>query len=327
VSILEDVNQTIFPVVDDVYGREVYADSRGITFYKGQYYRADVVTFDKSYQIYNKHVSPKSPFTSYEERSAQTITRSYSVVSLASLPVANSYPITMSFFDGYTPFYFSGSLNMSGAYGLVGAGALSSSRAHTLTGTVYGKISGIDPRSLYNPSAWIPSTINSPGLQVTATFSSASIALPPVSSSVVFTGNFSMMNGIQMFSGTVSYIAVVPRLSTLANYNTMLFSTGSIFDQLRASAYGPLFGPIGSGISYRKEISMTNYPENSALLIGYHFDHYKNGKKEFSQKIVNSIDSNGAPFKWKKNSQTITTTVDPSSGLLNNSQPVEIATT
>jgi hypothetical protein len=90
---------------------------------------------------------------------------------------------------------------------------------------------------------------------------------------------------------------------------------------------GNIFGPLGSNNSYKKEISMENYPKNAFLLHGYFPNHYKYGRKQFSMKEIASYDEdNKVSFKWKKSSQNKKTTVDPSTGLLDNSDPIETKT-
>ena len=322
VSILEDVNQTFYPIVDDPYGRSVYADNRGITFYAGDYYRADVVKFTKKRQAYNKQNLPKNSLDYYEKAvnldgRVQTTYQSYYVTSLASLPVVTSYSFTMSFHDTITPFYFSGSLAIAGIYGVSGSYIYTASLPHTLIGTISGPISGQIVGNQWQTTSILSS------IDISASFSSASSAV-----GVEFSGSFSFdaITGTQMFDGTIGFASSTFQIHPYFSFYNTVMSTGnptaSIFDTFKANTAGPLFGPLGIGLEIRKDLSMQYYPENASLLTGYNSDHYKYGKEQFSQKVINSSDQNGLPYKWKKGSQTITTTVDPSSGLLNNSQPV-----
>jgi len=71
---------------------------------------------------------------------------------------------------------------------------------------------------------------------------------------------------------------------------------------------------------------MQYYPNNATLLNGYYTNHYKYSKQQFSLKEINSYDNTNSNFKWKKNSQNKKTTVDPTTGLLDNTDPVETKT-
>jgi hypothetical protein len=102
--------------------------------------------------------------------------------------------------------------------------------------------------------------------------------------------------------------------------------SNSIFDDFSILTQGAFFGGIDAGIQYRKEYSLRYYPNNAELLNGYYITHYKYSKQQFSVKEVNSYDQNNNGFKWKRGSQNKKTTVDPATGLLNNSEPVETKT-
>jgi hypothetical protein len=72
---------------------------------------------------------------------------------------------------------------------------------------------------------------------------------------------------------------------------------------------------------------MQYYPSNATLLSGYRDNHYKYTKQQFSNMEINSYQTNPitkvqTSFKWKKHSQNKKTTVDPKTGLLDNSEPV-----
>ena len=76
---------------------------------------------------------------------------------------------------------------------------------------------------------------------------------------------------------------------------------------------------------------MQYYPSNATLLNGYKENHYKYSIQQFSQKEVNSYQNNPitnvqTSFKWKRSSQNKKTTVDPKTGLLDNTEPVETKT-
>jgi hypothetical protein len=205
-------------------------------------------------------------------------------------------------------------VNFSGSIGLYlglanGIAAYSSSVAHTIDGIMYG------PITVFGGGVGI-SGIISPGIYVTASYSGTNV--------IVFAGNFSVSSSLQMFEGTIQL------LGTPATAYSGLFMSKdielSIFDEFRNKTYGPGFGSVRYGIDYRKSVSIQNYPYNAEILNGYYHTHYKYTKQQFSQKDINLYDQSNTTFNWKRGSQNKKTTIDPTTGLLDNSDPVETKT-
>ncbi len=329
-SILRDVNQTMFPIDEDKYGFGTYADSLGLTYRNGDYYRIDVIDTSKSYQVFNKYNLPSASLTDYEKNinlngSVQTITKEYQKTNLAPLPEITEYPMTMSFsmVSPSASFYFSGSLGFS--VNVQGTQIYTASFSHTITGKVTGSISGIDPRlNLTFANAEILSV----GLHVDAISYATSGAF-------MYFGDFSMSGSVQRFVGNVKYFpdsnpAYPTQRGTYIGYNVVFSSmhgAASIFDEFFAvTSVGNLVFQRNGGLEYKLEQSKKNYPVNAKPMLGYFPTHYKYTGKQFSHKMVNSYDQSNTPVKWKKGSQNKKTTIDPSSGLLDNTDPVETKT-
>ena len=332
-TILEDINQRFFPDDADQYGFAVYADN-GLTYYNGDYYRADIIQIKKQYQVKNKYYLPSNsvrqsyisdtnknenanPIIYNETRSLndyevnvnlngnlQTVTSSYYKINLAKLPTLFEYTADCSYFG--TGFLGSISFN-PGFTGVATNYQISSS--HTLDGTLYGPIIGDAGQG----------EIFVPGISVHAEYISTY--------AVTFNGTFDYYSGSYKFYGYIS--GGIPATLNLTKYTTT-FSTSptgsSIFDIFRYNTSGPFFGSLSSGINFRKDYSMQYYPNNATLLNGYYTNHYKYSKQQFSLKEINSYDNTNSNFKWKKNSQNKKTTVDPTTGLLDNTDPVETKT-
>lgn len=306
-SINNDINSIFFPTDADQYGFSVYSDN-GITYYNGEYYRADILTIKKSYQINREFNLPLNSLNDYEKNvnlngTIQTVTASYQKTNLAKLPVLNEYTQECSFLDSY----FSGSVSFSPAAG-VGPSYTYVSSSHTINGKIVGGVIGDVGQG----------TILAPGINVSATY------ISPYT--LTYNGVFSYESGSYQFVGLIQ--GGVPATINLAKFSTTFYTTpgNSIFDLFRYNTQGAFFGPLVSAFGYRKAYSMQNYPYNAQLLNGYFSNHYKYGKQQFSVKEINSYDNTNTPFKWKKSSQNKKTTVDPTTGLLDNSDPIEIKT-
>jgi hypothetical protein len=325
VSILRDVNQTMFPTVEDKYGFGSYADRFGLTYYNGQYYRIDVVDVVKSHQVYNKYNLPSSSLTDYEKNTnlhgtVQTISTDYYKTNLVGLPLVSEYPMTMSFVSPSGSFHFSGSVGF-GPVDIQGNFTYTASMTHTISGVVYGDIKARDPRT--NVS-FDDATILSPGMIVRGVGATTS-------GSFMYIGNFSLSGSVQMFDGNVRYynptFSAPPAHTSYIGYNVTFFadsSADSIFDKfITGTSAGNKVFPRDGGLTYRLDVSKAYYPANATPLVGYFPTHYKYGKEQFSHKMVNSYDQNNTPVKWKKGSQNKKTTIDPSSGLLDNTDPVQ----
>jgi hypothetical protein len=307
-SILSDVNQIFFPTDEDQYGFGVYSDN-GITYYNGEYYRADVIKLKKQYQVYNKYNLPSSSFNDREinvnlNGTVQTISSSYYKINLVKLPEITSYIATISYAD----IYYSGSVSFTPA----STGSSIShtiSSAHSLNGRILsGSVWGSAGNGVILPN----------GILITADYVSA---YP-----MIYTGVFGYSGGTYHFSGSI--FGGVPATLNYAKYNTTFLSsdTGPVTNDFKYRTEGTFFGSLVSGINYRKNISMLYYPKNAELLNGYFNNHHKYSKQQFSIKEINSYDNTNTRFKWKKNSQNKKTTVDVNTGLLNNSDPIETKT-
>ena len=324
-STCTDVNQVMFPAEQDDYGFKVFADN-GLAFYKEKYYRADVLKYQRKYQITQRYLDPFSQLTENQivndfRGTTETISQSYYKVNMAELPGVNKYPMTSSFIIGT---YFSGSLYFDA--GLRGWQDYTTTSSHGIVGLMSGSVVGLNV-NLTNPTA--SGFIFNKGLGVSGSFIDTG-------KSVRYFGYFDVDNGVQSFEGNI-YTSVAGNSSLPSSYGAynIYFTTGnptsSIFDAFRTNAYGVLFGPLVQGLDYRKKYSMEYYPANASLLNGYMDHHYKNTKRQFSQREFNGYQTNPATkvqssFKWIKGSQNKKTTVDPQTGLLDNSDPIETKT-
>lgn len=337
-NVFNDVNSVLFPSDQDQYGFSIYSDN-GVTYYNGEYYRADIIKVKKYRQVPNKynlaantnypalvdnsgkHVS-KNPIIYNSSAwlsddqiyrdlngTVQTITSSYYKINLAKLPSLYEYNCVLSIYSAS----FSGSINVD--VGFVGNTSpyLDITSSHAINGTINsGIIGGIGESYIY-----------SPGLNIRATY----LSNQPVQYSGYF-GPYNPTTGVATFSGSIyGYTqAQIGATKFSASFYTDSTSKDTIFDIFKYRTYGLFFGPLASGINYRKDFSMQNYPYNAELLNGYFINHYKYTKKQFSSKEINSYDIDNAPLKWKKSSQNKKTTIDPKTGLLDNSDPVETKT-
>lgn len=316
-SILNDVNQVRFPVEDDPYGFCVYSDN-GITVYNDEYYRADVVSNSKQFQVYNEVNLPKSSLDDYEKNiningTVTTVSRSYYKVNLAKLPFLHECNVTASFIS--VNFVGSVYLDSSLTSSITGNSYLQVSSSHVLDGKITGSIFGEDGYG----------TIFSPGINISASYGSYY--------TITYSGSFSQISaGKYAFTGSISgeFPAAAVNNPLVVKFYTTFYnsstSTNSIFDEFKLYTQGSFFGPLASGLNYQKQYSMQYYPSNATLLQGYYINHYKYTKQQFSIKEITSYDQNNRGYKWKKHSQTKKTTVDPNTGLLNNTDPVETKT-
>jgi hypothetical protein len=322
-SIYSDVNQIFFPVVDDVYGFRLFGDD-GITFLDGEFYRVDVIKYNKKYQVYQRYVEPYAALSQSQVVNdfggkTNTIEKSYYTVNLAKLPTLTSYPMTASFSSLFSgDIYFSGSLYFN--ENLVGPYDYATSASHAIYGLISGSFEGLDIRQSPN---FVIGNVFSPGLNITGSLISNG-------RTVIYSGIFNLIDGIQTFEGNIYGENVGNSVNDKTVYNVEFLSsspTSSIFNDFIENTSYALFGPLGQGLSYRKEYSMQYYPPNATLLEGYRDGHYKYTKRQFSSKELTSYQINPTTaaqtnFKWKKHSQNKKTTVDPKTGLLDNSEPV-----
>lgn len=323
-SIYSDVNQVFFPVEQDTYGFSVYGDD-GVVYFNEEFYRADVIKYTKKYQVYQEYIPPYSQLTendivNEQKGKTKTIQTSYYKVNLAKLPIIDRYPMTASFNTGIPgQTYFSGSLYFDA--GLRGWQDYTTFSSHGIFGIMSGSLEGLDIRQ--NSGSFIIGNIFNPGLHISGSFISNG-------KSVIYSGFFDIDNGVQTFEGNIYGENSGNTVNDKTVYNIYFVSespTGSIFNRFIEYTSDALFGPLGQGLAYRKEYSMQYYPSNATLLNGYRENHYKYSIQQFSQDEVNSYQINPTTntqtsFKWKKSSQNKKTTVDPKTGLLDNSDPV-----
>jgi len=308
-TIQNDVNSVFYPTDTDEFGFSIYSDN-GVAYYKGEYYRADVVKNKKQYQIYNEYALPKSSLDDYEKNinldgTVETISRSYYKTNLAKLPMVYEYPLNFS--PRNNTVNFSGSISLYLGFSN-GTAAYSSSAAHTIDGILYG------PVTIFG--GYGNGEIISPGIYITASYIGTN--------TFVYAGKFSVSGSVQMFDGTMQVLG-----SVSSAYSASFISKDpavSIFDEFRNKTSGQGFGSVRYGIDYRKNISIQNYPYNAEILRGYYHTHYKYTKQQFSQKDINLHNQSNTIFNWKKGSQNKKTTIDPRTGLLDNSDPVETKT-
>ena len=324
-SILNDITHIRFNDVPDDYGFGVYSEN-GVAYYKGEYYRADIIRNKKSYQVKRKYNLAGADKTEYEkqvnlEGTVQTISRSYDEVSLAALPLITEFP--MYLISGGGTMYYSGSISFD-----IGANGYTSSvqtSAHLLDGLLLGTITGI-------PYDQNPSTTSGGQNGTILDYLHISGSFVPQSlGSVVYNGFFDSNEYATefYFSGSINFTSA-PVASLRGYYNIKFISqnpTGSLIEEFAIKTSGALFGTANNGIAYKKAVSLQNVPINSERLTGYFPTHYIYKKRVFSQKEINSYDQQNAPQKWKRGSQNKKTTVDEKTGLLNNTYPVETKAT
>lgn len=317
VTVLNDINQRFFPDIEDRFGFSIYSD-QGIVFYEGLYYRADEVKIKKQYQVNNKYNLQKSYLNDREininlNGTVQTVSSSYYFINMTKLPLLSAYETTASvaISGSVNVTYFTGSVGFNPPYTGVGL-ILTVSSSHTISGTVTGGIVGSGSAG--------SGIVSPPGIRLHATYDST---YP-----ITYRGDFTYNNGTYFFNGSIDTGATPPNLG-FTNFNMTFLSNSedvSIFDEFRYKTSGTFFGSSVSSINYRKDFTMRNYPYNASLLNGYYPTHHKYTKRQFSMKEINSYDNTNRPFRWKKHSQNKKTTVDPTTGLLDNSDPVETKT-
>ena len=336
-SILNDVNQRFYGDVPDQYGFSAYSNN-GVYYYNNEYYRVDVTTDKKSYQTQRNCTLPKSKWNDYERRvdlngSVQTISRSYYQLNLVKLPIVTEHTFTASWagpgaVDLYT-WYFSGSISIPLDYasGLVGT---SISIPHTIFGMTSGSLYGFRN----GDSSHQLGTIVKP-MTISASFYH-------ILSDVLYAGFYNEVSGGYTFEGNIIITPPSEVFTTSSIYHSSQFHASLISSSPTSSIYFELItnttqsGSAGlftntKEIQTRKNKSLEIVPNDRRMLVGYFPTHYKYKKQVFSQKEINSIensyDQNGKSSpraaKWKRGSQNKRTTIDASTGNLNNTDPLE----
>ncbi len=323
-SIYSDINQVFFPIEQDHYGFSVYGDN-GVVYFNDEFYRADIIKYIKKYQVYQEYIPPYSQLTENDivndqKGKTKTLQKSYYKVNMTKLPIIDRYPMTASFNTGIPgQTYFSGSLYFDA--GLRGWHDYTTFTPHNIFGKMSGSLEGLDIRQ--NPGFFIIGNIFNPGLTISG-------SMVANGKEVTYSGFFDTDGGVQTFEGNIYGVNTGNTVNDKTAFNIYFISeapTSSIFNRFIEYTSDALFGPLGQGLAYRKEYSMQYYPSNATLLNGYKENHYKYSIQQFSQEEVNSYQINPitkaeTSFKWKRGSQNKKTTVDPKTGLLDNTEPV-----
>lgn len=334
-AIYSDVNQTFFPIEDDTYGFKIFADN-GLSYYDGNYYRTDVIQYKKKYQVAQRYVEPFSQLSEEQilndfRGKTETIEKTYYKVSLAPLPTVDRYPITTSFNTALpSKTYFSGNLYLDA--GMRGWQEYATTSSHNIVGIISGSVIGLDTIQYpdlnpINSAFSAPAYVYNPGLIISGSLLNNRCP-------VTYSGYFEINEGVQSFEG---YIYGYIRGSGTTIYDKTIYNlyymsgepTASIFDKFSKYTGGTLFS--NNGLNYRLQYSMMYYPTSSVLMDGYRDVHYKHTKQQFSSKEINAYQKNPVTgmqsnYKWKRGSQTKKTTVDPNTGLADNTDPVVVKT-
>jgi hypothetical protein len=344
IATYSDVNQVFFPAEQDQYGFEIYGNN-GLTYYNGNYYRADVIPYTKKYQVSQKYVAPYSQLNENQivndfSGKTETITNTYYKVNIAKLPVVDRYPMTASVSprgQSIPKTYFSGSLYFDA--GMRGWQDYATTNSHKLMGIISGSVNGLDvvQYPYIDPiyGAITNGTIVNTGIIISGSMFQNGCP-------VTYSGYFDVDSGVQSFEGYIyghfsgSFFAGNYSSSIYERtvYNIQFISeapTSSIFSIFSTHGSGDLFAPLASGLNYRKIYSMEYYPTSSKLLNGYMETHHKYSKLQFSQKEINAYQTNPITkvqtnYKWKRSSQNKKTTVDPKTGLTDNTDAVIVKT-
>ncbi len=323
-SILNDVNHVMYDSDFSEFGFNVYSED-GLTYFNEQFYRCDVIKVKKKYSTYRSKTLDGSTLPSEQNtqfnRGVQTIEKYYEKINLVGLPNLNNYPMTASMWaipdvskgENTASIYFKGKTSFN--IGYLGWNVYTITTAHTIDGTITGSI-----------FERITPTIQSYGV-INAPIKASGSYDPKSGYAVTYDGLFNLdMDNNPTFEGSIYVNPPVFSTSIVGPefYLTLSSETDkeSIFSEFIEKASGPLFARLTQGVNYRKTVSLSYKPSSSLLLDGYFYTHYKYKKQQFSKKEINSFDNTGRSFKWVKNSQNKKTTIDPTTGLLDNSEPV-----
>lgn len=325
-SLLNDVNHVMFDSDFSEFGFGVYSE-KGLTYYNEKFYRCDIIKSKKKYSVYRAKVLDENTLppeiNTRFNREVQTIEKYYDKINLVGFPNINSYPMTASMWSAPvgaeipTNIYFKGKTSFN--IGYLGWSVYSTTSPHSIEGTITGSIF-----ERVSPTLQMYGVINSP-IKASGSYD------PKIGYSVVYDGLFNLdISGMPTFEGSIYVNPPVYSNSVVGPEFYLNLSSdnpnNSIFSEFIEKTKGPLFARLTQGVNYQKNLSLSSKPSSSVLLDGYFHTHYKYKKQQFSKKEINSFDNTGKSFKWIKGSQNKKTTVDPKTGLLNNSEPVEIKT-
>jgi hypothetical protein len=302
-SLYEDSEGFFFPDRLEPFGFEILAKD-GVTYYKDDYWRVEVIPIDKSYSVRNKN-KPTSSMSDAEAYATnrgefKTIIHPYEQVNISKFPTVTTIPdfkiiaANMNFIGSISGITLSGGNYLSGPV----------SNDVTLVGSFqnYGLDANMVSSSLVSGSANVR-------LGITATIRSGS--------------NF-QVNAIDVYNSNYQvYLLNGMMTASLSS----LDSDTSLFDILVGNASGFFFSRIrDSAYSYRHNLSSQNSPLNSYPLNGYYGTHYKYKKSLNNRNPMVTLDNYSRPSGiFKKGLQTERTTIQSGSGILDNSLPVIIS--
>jgi hypothetical protein len=302
-SVYEDVEGSFYPDRLEPYGFSILGNN-GVTYYKDDYWRVEVIPVEKTYTVRNKNrpTSSMSDSDAYltERGEFSTVTKNYEQVNISRFPVVSSIP---NLYVTYCNMNYIGTFSGSG---------FSLSSAGVYSGTI------------------------SSDVTLSGTFVNDGVGIGMVSSSAS-TGNAGVRLGITatILSGSALNISLISvpnnyrvylTSGTMTSTITSLDETKTIFDVLVGNASGLFFSNIrDSGYSYRYNLSAQNSPLGSYPLNGYYGTHYKYKKPFNDRNEVITLDKNNLRSGvFKKGLQTEKTTVQSGSGLFDNSPAVVI---
>ena len=301
ISVYEDAFGSFYPDRLDPYGFSILGVD-GISFYDDDYYRVEIVKIKKSYTVLEKkpRTSTITPSILKNYISGhQTIERNYDQISISKFPIVKKIP---GFEITQVDIIFSGEI--------IG----------TTTGKVTNFSGPVEEDFIFSGSFYSTAVagITSGSGAVGSIFDeNAQLGIE----GVVVSG--SIMQVIQTVPGEDQYVFVVDGSVTAALYT---LDQSQIFDYLAGNSTGLFFSNIrDSSFAYRFNIAQQNKPAESIPLNGYYLTHYifKKPLNDKNKKVTRGF-LGAKTGVFKKGFQDQKTTVDNTTGLTNNSSPVEI---
>lgn len=320
-SEFDDYNRAFYPDRLDSNGFGIYAEN-GITYYKGDYWRVDVLPVVRKFT--SENVSRKSLLatTDYERTNCDgnrytTFSQSFEVVNISQFPVLYQYPITpnlrLQTTDQYT---LANRTEFSGFTGSISFFAwdqppASSSGTHIVDAITLGGL------------VVIRGTAVSDNVYTTDAIGKI---IEPIGIYGKTTGQVRISGSYNRHTGEFSGYVLLPNGTAMDSYFYVNASDRSIFDLLKSNTTGRLFkGITDSSYTYRRAISYQNVPAGSRPLNGYHFTHRRYKKPTVSKAEVKIVDDSGRfNGTYKRGLQTQKTTVQAETGLRDNSPAIVI---
>jgi hypothetical protein len=301
ISVYEDAFGSFYPDRLEPYGFSILGKD-GVSFYKDDYYRVEVVKVKKSYTVLEKKPKTATITPSVLKNyipNHQTIEKSYDQISISKFPIVKKIPgfkITTA--------------NMVFVGEIVGETA----------GKITNFGGGISEKFIFSGSFYNqdPGGIMTSGSGDSGLFINSNDLLGI--EGVIASG--SIVQVAQTLPGTDEYIFNVDGSMTASLYTP---DGSQIFDYLIGNSRGRFFSNIrDSSFDYRFSISQQNKPVGSVPLDGYYLTSYifKKPLNDRNKKITRgNLGIRTGIFK--KNFQNQKTTVDSDTGLTNNTPPVE----